>query len=300
MSNDKSTANKTFMRRTAEKLFGGLNMSWPAVLVFALATAVITAVILVIPIFKDTSFRRMGETYEAWIFFAVIIMANCKKPIESALKVFVFFLVSQPLIYLFQVPFSYMGWELFKYYGFWFILTLLTFPGAFIGWFINKKNMLSAVIFMPVMLFLLLTGYGGMVDMMNVFPHMLVTALFCLFQIVLYLYVFLPGIMKKIVALAIPLIVVIVMAVVNPQVDVTASMVLSDDPVLSEEAVVSVDDPELANVQIDDPESGSVYIKAMKYGTTAMTIKDGDRELNYTLTVYKDGSVKRIDIKKTE
>ena len=300
MSNDKSTSNKTIMGRVAEKLFGGLNMSWPAVLLFALITAVITTIFLVAPIFKDTSFQRMGETYEAWIFFAVIIMANCKKPLESALKVFVFFLVSQPLIYLFQVPFTDMGWEIFKYYPFWFRLTLLTFPGAFIGWFINKKNILSAVIFMPVILFLLLTGYGGMVDMINDFPHMLVMALFCLFQIVLYLYVFLPGVMKKVVALALPLIVVIVMAVVKPQVDVTASMVLPDAPVLSEEAVVNVDDPELANVQIDDPESGSVYIKALKYGTTAMTIKDGDRELKYTLTVYKDGSINRIDIKKAE
>lgn len=297
MNNDQSTANSTFMRKTAERLLGGLNMSWPVVLLFALATAVITTVFLVVPIFKDTSFQRMGETYEAWILFAVIIMANCKKPLESARKVFVFFLVSQPLIYLFQVPFSYMGWEIFKYYRFWFILTLLTFPGAFIGWYINKKNYLSAVIFIPVIWDLLLTGYGGIIDMMSNFPHMLVTTVFCLFQIILYCYMFLPGVWKKALALAIPLIVLIVMAVVYPQVDVTASMVLPDEPVLSEEAVVSVDDPEIATVQIDDPGSGSVYIKAVKYGTTAMTIKDGDRELKYTLTVYKDGTVNRIDIK---
>lgn len=77
---------------------------------------------------------------EAWIFFAVIIMANCKKPLESALKTFVFFLISQPLIYLFQVPFSWMGCELFKFYFYWFKVTLCTFPGAFIGWFITKRK----------------------------------------------------------------------------------------------------------------------------------------------------------------
>lgn len=300
MSEDRMIEKESSIRRITEKVFGGLNMSWPAVILFALATAVITTVFLVVPIFEDTSFRRVGETYEAWVFFAVIIMANCKKPLESALKVFVFFLVSQPLIYLFQVPFSYMGWELFKYYKFWFILTLLTFPGAFIGWFINKKNDLSAVVFLPVMLLLLLTGYGGLTDAIHAFPHMLFVFLFCLFQIVLYCYVFLPGITKKIVALAIPVLVVLVMALVSPQVDVTATMLLPDEPVLSEEAVVNVDDTELVNVQIEDPKSGSVYIKAVKYGTTTMTIQDGDRELKYTLKVYKDGTVTRINIEEAK
>ncbi len=59
---------------------------------FAVGTAVISTVFLIVPIFKNTSFMRMGETLEAWIFFAIIIIANCKKPLESALKTFVFFL----------------------------------------------------------------------------------------------------------------------------------------------------------------------------------------------------------------
>lgn len=63
----------------------------------------------------------------------LIIMANCQKPLESACKTFVFFLISQPLIYLLQVPFSSMGWGLFGYYWNWFIWTLLTFPMAFVG-----------------------------------------------------------------------------------------------------------------------------------------------------------------------
>lgn len=109
------------IRRFTEKLFGGLNMTWPKVILFAAASAIVTAVFLIMPIFGDTSFNRIGVHFEAWIFFAVIIMSNCKKPLESALKAFVFFLVSQPLIYLIQVPFSSMGWSLFGYYRTWFI-----------------------------------------------------------------------------------------------------------------------------------------------------------------------------------
>ncbi len=91
--------------------------------------------------------------YFSRIFFAVIIMSNCKKPLESALKTFAFFLISQPLIYLLQVPFSPMGWGLFSYYPYWFYWTLATFPMAFVGWFIQKKNWLSVLIFSPVFLF---------------------------------------------------------------------------------------------------------------------------------------------------
>lgn len=56
----------------------------------------------------------MGETLEAWVFFAVIIIANAKSSLDSALKTFVFFLISQPLIYLLQVPFTWQGWGSFS------------------------------------------------------------------------------------------------------------------------------------------------------------------------------------------
>ena len=117
-----NTNNKSILRRFTDKLFGGLNMSWLSVILFAVGAALLTFAVLMIPAFENTSVRRIGETVEVWILFAVIIMSNCKKPLESALKTFVFFLISQPLIYLLQVPFSWMGWGLFQYYKYWFIL----------------------------------------------------------------------------------------------------------------------------------------------------------------------------------
>jgi hypothetical protein len=131
---------KNVFTRLLERVYGGLNMSWLNVILYAVATAVVTAIFLIVPVFKNTSFEFVGVTFEAWIFFAVILMANCKTPLESALKTFVFFLVSQPLIYLIQVPFSEMGWGLFGYYRTWFIWTLFTLPMAYIGWYIRKKT----------------------------------------------------------------------------------------------------------------------------------------------------------------
>ena len=122
-------------------------MSWLFVVLLAVGSAVLTSVFIIIPVFKNTSFYRMGVFFEAWILLAVMIMSNCKKPLESALKTFVFFLISQPLIYLIQVPFNQMGWQLFSYYKYWFIWTLLTFPMAFVGWYIKRKNIVSLLIF---------------------------------------------------------------------------------------------------------------------------------------------------------
>ena len=47
-----------------DRVFGGLTMSWPAVINMAVGTAVLTTVFLVIPFFKDTSFERMGVHLE--------------------------------------------------------------------------------------------------------------------------------------------------------------------------------------------------------------------------------------------
>ena len=106
--------DKNMLMRCIDKLYGGLDMNWLKVILFAVIAGAMTAAFLMMPVFKGTSFERMGVYLEAWIFFAVIIMANCKKPLESAGKTFVFFLVSQPLIYLIQVLFSSPGWYLFR------------------------------------------------------------------------------------------------------------------------------------------------------------------------------------------
>lgn len=127
----------------------------------------------------------MGETLEAWIFFAVIIIANAKSPLDSALKTFVFFLISQPLIYLLQVPFSWQGWGLFQYYKHWFILTLCTFPAAYIGWYIKKKNWLSLLILMPVLILLAYLCEDGLKHVIHQFPSLLIMVVFCVLQVFL-------------------------------------------------------------------------------------------------------------------
>ena len=277
------------IRSIINKLYGGLNMSWLTVILFALGTAVLTSIFLIVPFFHNTSFELMGVDFEAWFFFAIIIMANCKKPLESALKTFVFFLISQPLIYLIQVPFSSMGWGLFGYYKYWFLWTLLTFPMAFVGWFITKKNWLSVIILTPVLAFMGSAAYQSGLHCIRLFPYRLVTSLFCLLQIVLYVIAFFPDIKKKLVGILIPLIIVVVFTVTTPQVDVNGTVFLPDDLILSDSAVVVTEDDPAAAVTIESTgEDSMIRVHASQFGATDFTIRDGEAEYLYTAEVYED------------
>ena len=280
---------KSFFKRLTDRLYGGLNMSWPGVLLFAVGAAVLTSVFLIVPAFQNTSFVRMGVTFEAWIFFAVLIMANCKKPLESACKTFVFFLVSQPLIYLFQVPFSAMRWGLFGYYKYWFILTLLTFPAAFIGWYIKKRNWLSLLILAPVLFLLTYSYVEGFQTAAGHFPRLLLMALFCLAQVLLYLAAFTQNRWQKLLGFLVPLAAVLIMLLATPQLSLNSMQFLPDDPVLTEEASITVEDDGFVSVSVERTGTDSmIRVQASKYGETSFSIQDGAVTYRYTLRVYED------------
>lgn len=168
-----------------KKLFGGIDLTWKKTIIFAIVVAIYTATMATIPITKDTSFRDIAITLEWWILFGVIIICNSKSPKDSALKCFVFFLISQPLIYLFQVPFSWQGWHLFSFYKYWFIWTILTLPMGYIGYYIKKDNLLSVIILLPVLILLTILGVGFFTSAINSFPHHLLSGIFCFVEIIL-------------------------------------------------------------------------------------------------------------------
>lgn len=288
--------DKSRLRRFTDWLFGGIDLTWGRIILYAVITAVLTAVFLVVPIFRNTSFYRMGETTEAWILFAIIIIANAGTPLESALKTFVFFLISQPLIYLLQVPFSWMGWGIFRYYLYWFILTLCTFPAAYIGWYIKKKNWLSLLILMPMLFLLVYTGADGLKQLIHQFPKMLIMTVFCTSQVLLYLYAFTENIFQKAAGLTLPVLIVAVMLLFPRNIDFTSSQFLPDDPVLTGNAAVTVEDTGIVEISLSEG-GGTVMVHVHKYGSTAFTIEDGGQEYRYNITVYEDDAgVSQIEI----
>ena len=169
-----------------KKIFGEINLTWTKLITFAILAGVYTAIMALLPITQNTSFADITITMEVWILFGIFIIMNSKSAMDSAFKCFVFFLISQPLVYLIQVPFSSLGWGLFVFYRIWFIWTLLTFPMGYIGYYIKKDTWWGLVILTPVLLIL---GYAYSMILGKAiydFPHHLLSVLFCIITFLIY------------------------------------------------------------------------------------------------------------------
>ena len=170
-----------------KKLFGEINLTWKRLIIFAIITSLYTALMTLLPALKDTSFHDIAVTFEVWILFGIIIIMNSKSSKESALKCFVFFLLSQPLIYLIQVPFNNLGFKIFIYYKYWFILTILTIPMGFIGYYLKKDKWFGILILIPIQLLLGIGSYYVYLkETLFNFPYHLLTALFSFITMLLY------------------------------------------------------------------------------------------------------------------
>ena len=170
-----------------KKLFGEINLTWNRLIIFAIITSLYTALMTLLPALKDTSFHDIAVTFEVWILFGIIIIMNSKSSKESALKCFVFFLLSQPLIYLIQVPFNNLGFKIFIYYKYWFILTILTIPMGFIGYYLKKDKWFGILILIPIQLLLGIGSYYVYLkETLFNFPYHLLTVLFSFITMLLY------------------------------------------------------------------------------------------------------------------
>lgn len=170
--------------KVLKKIFGGINLTWPKLIIFAVVIGVYTGLINQVPFLYDTSLRDLAICFDRWVLFGILIIMNSKSNVDSALKCFVFFLISQPLIYLVEVPF--LGWSVMQYYRNWILWTILTLPMGFIGYYMKKDRPWGLIILAPM---LLLVGghyssYFG--QMLFSFPFHLYSVIFCAGTLVLY------------------------------------------------------------------------------------------------------------------
>lgn len=155
-------------------------MTWVYVLILSVASAVVTALLNCIPGLERTSLTAPAETPEVWVVLAVYIILNCKGYKDAMLKTFVFFLISQPLIYLIEVPFKPLGWGLFNYYPFWGFVTVLTIPGAALCYRVRKGDMLAALILSAANFLMIFTGLYRINTLTSEFPRFLLALIFCI------------------------------------------------------------------------------------------------------------------------
>ncbi|MCR5134109.1 MAG: hypothetical protein K6B12_00570 [Clostridiales bacterium] len=174
-----------------KKLFGEIDMTWKKVILIAVIAGLYTGLMAFLPAAKDTSFADISITFEVWILFGILIIVNSGSPLDAALKCFVFFLISQPLVYLVQVPFNVYGWGIFAYYRNWFLWTLFTFPMGYIGYYMKKDKWWGLLILAPMLAFLAFHYHRFLRDIMTAFPHHLLTILFIVVTMIIYpLYIF--------------------------------------------------------------------------------------------------------------
>lgn len=164
--------------KTLKKLFTQSKMTYPRVILLAVLCGVIPGLLMLPPFLEGTSLRQPGISYEFWVLAALFVALNCGRPLEAGIKTFLLFLVSQPLIYLVQVPFSSLGWGLFRYYPVWGVITLFTFPGGFAAWYVKKGNLPGVLIFSAANALLCLELPYFAAEMMKAFPKLLLTCLF--------------------------------------------------------------------------------------------------------------------------
>ncbi len=273
-----------------KKLFGGIPMTWPLVIVSAVLSAAYTAAMLLIPATRNTSLRDIGGDIPCWIMFALIIISNCKTPKEAACKTFVFFLISQPLIYIFQVPFSALGWKLFQYYPPWALWTVLTIPMSLIGWHTRKKGWLAPVILSGMLILLADCGAGYFRTALYFPPYHILSGIACVLFIVMLIYGILQERKQRGLAWAVCAVTTAVSVFVMLRTPFCSGNIMLPEGVsYSDCAAVSVSDDSAAKAYLDDErQEVRLAIKKEKDFELTVTGKDGSVLGRYAVSVIKN------------
>lgn len=261
-----------------KKLFGGLDITWKKLIIFAIVIGIYTGIVAMLPFLEDTSFEDISISFEWWILFGTIIIMNSKSAKESALKCFVFFLISQPIVYLVQLPWSPIGFQILNYYRPWFIWTLFTLPMGFIGYYLKKDKWWGLFILVPIMIFLGFHYSGFLSSTILAMPSHLLSAIFCLVMIFIFPYFIFNNRKVKNIGLIFSVIIVAVftfLTVTNKQVYYHTILMTSGETYGDFNGDYMV--------KLKDPEYGKVYIKYMEslegYAVEAEFNKPGETEL---------------------
>ena len=264
------------------KYLGEWNMNWKKVIAFAVLTGVYTAAVNLIPALYQTSFQDIAINPEAWLLFAMLIIMNCETRWEAVTKTFVFFLISQPLIYLIEAVFGPQGFGVFRYYGYWFKITLLTIPGAAIAYQVKRKGILGALALSVAVAFLGVMAVTYYRSLRVEFPHHLLSLIFCLALAVGLIFLCIDTKKMKILSGAIlAASILITMAVTKPLLHLALelpegnwSYVIEDDSV----------------ARIEPEDSGNFIIHAGKAGSTWVTFTSDRGEVKeYNVTIFSSG-----------
>lgn len=255
-----------------KKIFGEFNLTWIKLILFAIIAGGYTALMAMIPAVKDTSFSDLTVTLEVWILFGIFIIMNSKSPLDSALKCFIFFLISQPLVYLIQDAVNHT--LLFKtYYRYWFIITLFTFPMGFIGHYMKKDKWWGLIILIPM---LLLVGeeFGRYFSKtVFSFPRHLLTTIFCAATMIIYPIAIFSSKKVRITGVTISALIIVFMTTVV----ITIKPPIYDTTLLTyhEKTADEIVDENIEEDKVKFDNTYKAYLKDEKYGDLYFKYEEG-------------------------
>ena len=263
-----------------KKLFGGVNLTWIKLIVCAVLIGASVGLLNSVPFLFDTTITDIASYFDFWIFCGIFIIMNSKSNRDSALKCFVFFLISQPLIYLCEVPFNDMGWRLFVYYKPWFFWTLFCLPMGYIGYYIKKDKWYGLLIILPVMLLL---GVGLSETIVNVkysFPKHIVNTLFVVLSFFIYPLMLFNNRKIKIFGLILNVIIMLLFGlnpVLTPSTYVTSFKCSNDELSYDDTYKVYLEDSSYGNLSIkymDSIGDYCIYASFNKPGDTRVVLEE--------------------------
>lgn len=266
-----------------KRLFGEIDLSWKKLIAFSILAGAYTAIMAMIPITNNTSFEDISISFEVWILFGILIIMNSKSAKDSALKCFVFFLISQPLVYIIQDLINHSN--LFStYYRFWVLWTFGTIPMGFIGYYMKKDKWWGLLILVPMLIFLGIHYCGFLAETLFSFPNHLLSALFCVATIIIYpIFIFNNKKIKNI-GLIISLIIIISMTFIsltNRIIYKTTILVSDSDSgeVFDNNYKVNLENDKIGKVYIEydiNLEDYVVTAEFKKAGKTNLILEDAD------------------------
>lgn len=274
-----------------KKLFGELNLTWLRLIIFSVIAGVYTAIMAIIPATRNTSFRDITAIFEVWILFGIIIIMNSKSAIDSALKCFVFFLISQPLVYLIQVPFDGRGFGLFQNYQHLLILSILTIPMGFIGYFMKKDKWWGLLILTPVLLLLGIQLAYYMRETIFNFPFHLLSTLFCLATLLLYPLCIFNNKKIKITGVIISTIIILVASVISftNKIVYNTTIFLNNGVSLNEKCSAYLENDSMGKVNIEYDKNFEGYVVNASFirggKTNLIVVDENGNKTAYELSV---------------
>ena len=277
-----------------KKLFGGINLTWTKLIILAILSGIYTAVVSMVPGLLYTSFHTIAVTFEVWIFFGIFIIMNSKSNKDSALKCFVFFLISQPLVYLIQDVIT--GSNLFRTYYFnWFIWTILCIPMGYIGYYMKKDKWWGYIILLPMILMDAEMYSAYLSDFMFSYPKYILITIFCAATLIIYpLYIFNNKKIKT-VGVTISTLLIIVFTIyniVNPPIYKTQIMASNEEHQLDDTYKAYLTDSKYGDIEIiydSNLEEYMLEASFKKEGKTNLIIESPNKEKQeFTIDIKRD------------